>query len=226
MCYEKKLPVAVLAAFLCLGRKYDIPKLRIYGEERIYHEYPLELVDYDAAYNGPFPAIIYPSSLFELVKIARKAELLSILPPLLYECCQSSSASDIALGDKLADGLYMILSSVDQLACFTGYHAMYVAQAETTYSWAYDEEDLSDGCIGPACKRIRQEYLIHRFTPVPPIVGLERWDESGQLEDMCEACTKQAEKMHNEGREKFWALLPSLFGLPPWEELAKEREEL
>lgn len=30
--------------------------------------------------------------------------------------------------------------------------------------------------------------------------------------------------MHKTGREKFWELLPSLFGLPPWEELNKERE--
>ncbi|KZP11127.1 hypothetical protein FIBSPDRAFT_192028 [Athelia psychrophila] len=38
------------------------------------------------------------------------------------------------------------------------------------------------------------------------------------------SCKTRAEQLHENGRVKFWDRLPDAFGLPGWDELAKERE--
>ncbi|KAF7968201.1 hypothetical protein HWV62_31623 [Athelia sp. TMB] len=222
--YKKKPSLAVISAFLTLGRKYDIPKLQNDGRERLYAEFPLTLKEYDAVSEVGWVAIELPESWFEVVVLARKTGLLSVLPHLLHTICEGYSASEIVAGEKKVDGTIISLPVQDQLACFTGLAAISKAQARTTYSWAFDDEELFDNCAGlfGSCDAARKAYVIKKFTPVAKVAGLERvLGYTG----MCDTCKTQANKLQNVGRCLFWEQLPTLFGLPSWEDLAKEREE-
>ncbi|KZP19777.1 hypothetical protein FIBSPDRAFT_862475 [Athelia psychrophila] len=204
---EEALPLRVISAFVRLGTKYDIPKLRIEGKKRIFKEFPADL---DHAHNSVRPEwkfVTQPDCVAELVLFARTTGLLSILPFALYAL-------------RLLDGTIVSLSVSDQLACFAGFRAICKAQAETTYRWAYSKKTHAK-CTSGVCSPIRQELVILNFTSSPIIVGLKTFAYRSLL---CPACADQAEEMHKKGRAKFWVLLPSLFGLPPWDELNKERE--
>lgn len=165
-----------------------------------------------------------PEHWFELVVFAHTTGLLSILPFAFYVCCVRYTASEIMGAARLADEKTIFLPIQDQLACLAGYRAICKAQAETTFSWAYTEKS-TEGCTSTRCTHIRAQYLNLYFTSAPIIGGLSNFSKPDRRQSGLRAvCVDQAEEMHNAGRKEFWRLLPSLFGLPPWEELCKERE--
>lgn len=127
-------------------------------------------------------------------------------------------------GIKRKDGKIMALSVSDQLACLAGFRAICKAQAETTYCWAYTSTSTFANCTSQVCSIFRHNLVVHAFSSSPLIAGFDTFHTLVDPDMFCPACAHQAEGMHNTGREKFWALLPSLFDLPPWEELKKERE--
>lgn len=104
----EKLPLPVLSAFLCLGSKYDFRELNVEARRRLYRTFPATLPEYDlvrlqsifSGWNEFQESREHSYSLFELLAIARRADLLSILPHLLYDCCKTFSASEILHGPK------------------------------------------------------------------------------------------------------------------------------
>ena len=71
--------------------------------------------------------------------------------------------------------------------------------------------------------------MRHYFTGNPSVAGLDEWgsiDDLSTLKKLCEYCSRIAKSSHRVGRLEFWDQLPSLFDLPPWEELLKEREDM
>ncbi|KZP19781.1 hypothetical protein FIBSPDRAFT_790422 [Athelia psychrophila] len=217
---EEALPLPVISAFVRLGTKYDIQKLRIEGKKRIFKEFPADLDHAHSAVRPEWTFVAEPYCWLELVLFARTTGLLCILPHALYGCCQLYTPSQIMGGTPQRDGTMVVLSVADQLACFAGFRAMCTAQAETTYSWAYSKHPPAS-CTSTTCSPIRQQVINLNFTSSPLVIGLQKFPYRSVL---CSACADQAEEMHEAGRAKFWVLLPSLFGLPPWEELNKERE--
>ncbi|KZP14510.1 hypothetical protein FIBSPDRAFT_105038 [Athelia psychrophila] len=160
---------------------------------------------------------------------ARKTGLPSILPHVLYDyIIHLSSPSQIGKSEHASSGSVVCLPIQDQLASLIAYHRICKAQAETTYSWAFRPESLSPDCTSIQCSLARQKYVIRKFTPLPRYRGLDSLHDALSLvflEKLCFACSHIALEMHKAGREKFWEILPSLFDLPPWDELAKEREK-
>lgn len=72
-----------------------------------------------------------------------------------------------------------------------------------------------------------QGFMREVFLPFATINGLCSWSELQEkhdLDHMCLQCQGLPERLHNEGRIKFWNALPGVLGLPEWEELKKERE--
>lgn len=63
-------------------------------------------------------------------------------------------------------------------------------------------------------------------TSLSPIGGLDLWGDRRLSNLMCLQCTGAAKKSHGKRWLEFYELLPSLFGLPPWAELLKEREAM
>lgn len=223
---EEPLPLSVISAFVRLGMKYDIRKLCIEGQRRIFTEIPADLAKLPADYIPACKLVKIPEHWFELVIFARMTGLLSILPFALYICCKMHTTSEIIAGARRSDGTIVHLSIQDQITCLAGYQAMCKAQADTTFSWAYARTPTAN-CTSTRCAHIRVMYLKVNFTSLPNINGLEDLEKLDFRQcGLCSLCADQAEEMHKSGRKKFWALLPSFFSLPPWEELCKEREEV
>ncbi|KZP30453.1 hypothetical protein FIBSPDRAFT_814728 [Athelia psychrophila] len=224
MSFGEKLSLAVLSAFIRLGRKYDIRDLYIEALKRLYIQFPIlegELVI-------EWTVVQEPASLFELITFARTTGMLSILPDVLYTCCQKYSASEIIGGINGTDGSISSLRTEDQLTCLAGHRAICKSQLQTTYSWIYG--NLAPGCItGAHCRVARRKFLLAHFTLLAPspIGGLDLWGHRKfPTLQMCQFCIEYAKKKHANGRVEFYGLLPGLFDLPPWVELLKEREEL
>ncbi|KZP04934.1 hypothetical protein FIBSPDRAFT_1045358 [Athelia psychrophila] len=226
---EEALPLPVISAFIRLGMKYDIHKLRIEGQKRIFNEFPDALACVETGVNGhwnpTWKFVRRPKHWFELVTFARTTGLLSILPFVLYTCCQRYSTFKIMGVSKQSDGTLISLSIQDQLACLAGFQGICKAQAETTFSWVYANSRPTN-CTSEGCSLFRDAYLKFKFTPVPAIAGLETFKSEVRHGGLCSVCADHADEMQRKGREQFWLLLPSLFGLPPWEELCKERQEV
>ncbi|KZP02831.1 hypothetical protein FIBSPDRAFT_769890, partial [Athelia psychrophila] len=225
------LPLPVVSAFIRLGMKYEIHKLRKEGQKRIFNEFPtdLALMETDGGltgiYNFTWKFVRRPKHWLEFVIFARTTGLLSILPFVFYICCQRYSSTEIMGDRKQSDGTVISFPIQDQLACLAGYQAMCKAQADTTFSWAYAKK-TSMSCTGTTCLSARQKFVRRNFTSLPIIAGLETFKSSGRHKELCSICADLADEMQRKGREEFWELLPGLFGLPPWEELRKEREEV
>ncbi|KZP04394.1 hypothetical protein FIBSPDRAFT_405005 [Athelia psychrophila] len=227
LTFEVKMPFPVLVAFLCLGRKYDIQSLHIDARKRLYRRFPATLEDDDAVRYSEWVGLKPTETgtrYIELVTLARRAELLSILPHVLYRCCQlyPEIITDNISAPALPPG--------DQMACMTGHRAACISQAHTTYGWLYNGAPAASCITQNKCSAARQRYLLEWFTPVPSPSGLDLWSQvcGSFYSDMalCKHCVASAQSQHEVGRANFWEQLPSLFGLPPWTELLREREDV
>lgn len=222
------MPFPVLSAFLCLGGKYDIRKLEIEARRRLYSRFPLTLEEDDVAkrsvHEFEFPA---KDPYFQVLKLAHRAGLISILPRVLYYCCETYPESFLEHGGDV-DGSTKTLSVQDQNICLAGREAIFEAQAKTTCEWLCDPDTLSDVCATPErCNLGRQKAYLATLASAHPI-ALELWPMSSMRlnGELCEECATIAWDMHKDGREYFWEQLPELFDLSTWDVLAKEREDL
>ena len=51
-------------------------------------------------------------------------------------------------------------------------------------------------------------------------IPVTKWDQKWE-DSMCEHCVEVAKGLHQDGLQKIWDALPSIFGLPEWGELTK-----
>ena len=224
------MPLPVLAAFLCLDQKYDICGLYNDARKRLFQRFPCDFHLDEGCWEGGGLKVspnIHPN--VDLLNIARRAGVISILPHLLYQCCSQYTPSEIKNGTDPHNGPVRRLSHGDQTACLAGLYAIYDAQADTTYRWLHKASSSSD-CVAPSiCEAARHRYLSYAFTRNPPIAGLHQWnthDDYYEMHHLCKHCSGIAKSEHEAGRQAFWDRLPSLFDLPSWDELLKEREDM
>ncbi|KAF7969822.1 hypothetical protein HWV62_28032 [Athelia sp. TMB] len=217
-----KLPLDVIAAFLSLGRKYDIQKLRAEAQIKLYQQFPLTLEEKDKLPTDTFISIdMLANHYMKLAVIARKEGILSILPDLLYRCCEIYSVEHFIHGIIVDDSTYRLVAK-DQIACLSAERAISVAQSLTTWKWAYSDDER---CFRPEqCIPARQK-ILQQLLPVPEIEALVLWPLERTAE-LCLFCRAGARVIHESGRTRFWEQLPDIFGLPPWGELEKEREDI
>lgn len=52
--------------------------------------------------------------------------------------------------------------------------------------------------------------------------GLVGWEEDWE-DCICNKCALKVKELHASGRQSFWNKIPSIYGLPDWEELKNER---
>lgn len=116
-----------------------------------------------------------------------------------------------------------MLSLEDQIACLVGYHTLINTQANTTYSWIYTDT-VDYPAIYPMCRcgPHRKDILIDCFIPVPSVQGLDQWEDSWEP-FFCKCCIREVKAAQQLGRQEIWDQLPTIFGLPVWDELLKER---
>lgn len=219
------LPFDVVAAFLRLGLKYNIESLKAEAVTRLTHEFPSSLQVFDFIALG---SMIQPHSSMatDTINLVRETKHLNrILPCAFYVLAEAIHVDPQSFRKPqiLDDGRQVQLSLEDQFVLSDGWFKSVKAQKEHTYPWLYQMTPLSTSCLSKsACFSARASEVFNEFAPIPIILGLSKWEAWSEDIDICDPCKAVAEKLHNAGREKFWQMLPSLFGFPEWDELLKE----
>ncbi|KAJ7070058.1 hypothetical protein C8F01DRAFT_542043 [Mycena amicta] len=217
---EKSL-FPLLAAVLRLGKKYDMPRFRQEALSQLKREFPATLDELDQiASNGYWQYIYHGKSakrtLAGVISLARETGIYSVLPVAFYHLKPSEDTKDL-------------LSLSDRVVQLEGRLALLRLQEETTMKWLRPCEESEDGrkipCDECAQSTVCQSALKETaFTTLRSIAGkehvLDEWDEDWE-QGLCRFCTEAAKAIHEEGRRECWRRLPSVFGLPDWEELEK-----
>jgi hypothetical protein len=217
------IPMSVVAAFLRLGKKYDIGILHAEAVKRLTYECPSSLEDFDKL---EFWSMIEAENglPIEIVRLARETDLPSVLPIALYCCCRCYNAPEILKGVKGRGGKHVALSSEDKEICIVANQRIIQAQAETTFAWmnpGHSSGSLYKFCRSlTSCASARKDLLCRTFLPLPRSIALDLWEVEWE-DGMCDVCIDDAKTSHNEGREKMWNDLPTFFNLSGWAELLK-----
>jgi len=216
----KKKPFAVVAAMLRLGRKYGFDSLYTDAKSRLTIEFPTKLNDITTEYT----CIEDQKSLIvDVVNLAREIGVLSILPFALYSCCFDSDSpgnhKDVICGERRNVGSIVSLSEDDKNACLLACPSLLQAQFDHTLAWLDISRVPSPRCRLPhQCEAVRTKAKLDTWVPVPVICALDTWEECRPA-GLCDGCVEVAKDAHETGVHEVWSLLPSFFGLPPWEEL-------
>jgi hypothetical protein len=217
------LPISVIAAFLRLGDKYGIDQLRSEAVSRLTSVFSTTLEERDRNWERKSSIITdieYTRSLFTAVNLGRECNLPSVLPAAMH-ACSSVQAKYILRGVHFGDGTRCIMSPADQEACITGRLILLERQGTKTLKWLDPKESYA-GCYQPqACDRERQGVFQGFWYPLPKFMPLVRWND--KKVSFCKFCSKKSSDLHNAGRQGIWDELPSIYGLPEWEELRKQQ---
>ena len=130
---------------------------------------------------------------------------------------------DILDGVHGDDGQHVILSAENQKACLRGRECLIWAQHDKTFKWM----DVTDPTLFPDCRsiekcnRVRMALFYRTFRGKTVCYALAAWS-SDDGDGLCSPCIESSQTMLGAGRAEIWNELPSVFDLPPWEELVKE----
>jgi hypothetical protein len=211
--------LAVVAAYLRLGTKYEIAQFRTEAIERLSYEFPssLEEVDDIDHYSRIQECQSLEQEGFSVVELARKCNVPKVLPWALYSICAGTPFDEIL---SPAESGQLKLSPADQRICILGWRELVECQGEVTYAWLLQSEaGMYTKCqTGERCAAVRKDRLHDLLLPVSNCIALRAW-EPEWADGMCATCGTTAENSHNVGRETIWASLPTFFELPEWPNL-------
>lgn len=211
------MPFPVAKAFLCLGRKYEIEHLREQAIERLAIDFPATWQDFELYFKLKPKAIELmsrPGDMFKMVTILREHNLLLFLPWLLYRCFHMDHSGHTSLFLKSPDTLQPILCLDDIQVCSQALGKLCRLQASETFAWL----DPSLTCADKQCDAMRRSIMQAAYYPVTTCAPFSPWDV-GLEAGLCAECAPKSRDSHNAGRQRVWEQLPSVFGLPDWEEL-------
>lgn len=218
-------PFSLIAAFARLGTKYEFGQLLKEAMKNLSILFPSRLEDMDNRL-GAFPHILYePSFIFNVISLAREMNLLFILPSALAECCRICEVDDILEGIKEQHGTPALLSIEDQAICLSGSRRLMHRQSEETFKWL---DVQFEGALFPGCQnRVRcdigRKKIFYSLShPITRCIPLEPWHEHDWEQHMCHACIAASKAQHKRGLQNIWNELPSIFGLPGWDQLFEE----
>ena len=227
-CYLDSGPLSIttVAAFLKLGTKYNIAQLRSEAVERLSYEYPSSLEVYDELCLDRWKKITFENGInFNVANLAREVGLTSILPAVLYSICESRHfIEEILDGEPGKDGRRVTLSFGYQRLCILARERLLELRQNQTFKWLSTVGEYED-CNHPETCAIEGMRLFRRvFRSKPLCMALESWGIMYYYyqAEFCDPCIAEFKKMHNAGRISVWNELPSIFGLPGWEELLME----
>ncbi|KZP23501.1 hypothetical protein FIBSPDRAFT_823475 [Athelia psychrophila] len=225
----KPLKIEVVAAFLRLGKKYDIEVLRVEALERIFGEVATTLDEMLSNTNKPKRLIEagffrnLPLPWVDILNLAREHDLQSVLPLALYKCCRLFDKGTAFSTNR--DMSEFRISVSDQLLIAAGTKRIIELQNRTTSAWAGAESSILDRCpIPESCARDLLDILHDKFLTCVYIRGTHPWVDP--QDRLCKFCRTNGKMEQSQGRQRFWDSLPGLFDLPEWPELRLEREKL
>jgi hypothetical protein len=221
---KKPQPFALLAAFVRLGRKYEIHQLRDEAINRLCRVYPIRLKKW-LSMEDKFTHIIPEDTVhLDVIHLAQENDLPYLLPAAFLLCYDTFTHQQMLEGVHRNDGTLAVLSAEDQRMITLGWHALIAEQFKETYKWmdTAEDEGLFKKCTSPEeCNAARRENYYCTFYPAPDLKALDDWDEDW-ADELCDSCAAVSIRQHKKGRTNIWNELPSFFGLPPWAEMLKE----
>ncbi|KII91856.1 hypothetical protein PLICRDRAFT_136372 [Plicaturopsis crispa FD-325 SS-3] len=224
----RTMPFGVVAAFLRLGKKYDIQHIHDEAMLRLTTDYPSTLEAYDSSSRLHRLECTSHAELFAM-NLARETQTLQIIPAAMYTFASYRSLRDImrcadrdsrTIGDST---LAASLSPENSRACLVGREDLMDAQLEHTFSWLA-KPPTAGRCGYPVrCMDERRRILAEMMVSPIILTALNEWDEEPSKEglNLCHSCRAEAQIAHNSGRQAIWDALPSYFGLPRWDALLK-----
>ena len=106
--------------------------------------------------------------------------------------------------------------------CIIGRRQIHEAVRLHTLSWLMKDKKISTDCAHEGtCSGHKNSFIKSSFRSSKDLVrvALEKGNTSSTHSLLCTSCLTEVKRLHQAGREKLWELLPSFFGLPPWDEL-------
>ncbi|KAJ7039021.1 hypothetical protein C8F04DRAFT_1086844 [Mycena alexandri] len=209
--YQTALPLAVIAAHIRLGRKYDFRELLDLAVARLTFEHPTTLQEYDALPKPYIPTRIVPHD-----SGARENGILSVLPLAYYR-------DGLFQHLERDDGTQASLAPVDLRRCVSGREKILDVQLKPGYpcGW-YRSRVPGPNCTGlEHCVELREKCLRTYLDAVTTLKGLMKFRLTSNTE-LCAACAQDIPKSNAAGRRRMWDELPGFFDLPPWGELKNE----
>lgn len=215
---KKKLTMPVVTACYRLGRKYDISHLQAEAHRRLLHEFPSTLDNFNQFWRDGQAIEGYSGYITDVVDFAREQALLSILPTAFYFSCRFTN-EQILRGRERPDSSIARLGPEDQIRCVIGREKLFELQATETFGWLTAS---AIDCNTKRCAIAKARIMKEIWMPPTTIVrALNVWSPSW-VTDLCHKCEAEAIRKHKEGREKIWSILPSIFGLPSWDDLTND----
>ncbi|KAJ7633913.1 hypothetical protein DFH06DRAFT_1139830 [Mycena polygramma] len=211
---DEPLPFHVIAAFLRLGRKYDIKPLYAKALARLAAAFPCSVEQYllgaDEQIIFSEPTANRNTIAIDTIILARELNLTSLLPVAFWcvarepELLAHKNTKLISEDDRDA----MLLATPHLRSAFTSY----------LYGWLDETSVASPECTKPnSCGLSKLHYSVWLWKRPGNQQGFH-WPPRAS-EDHCKSCVAIGRKHHSDGVEQFWEELPSFFGLPSWEEL-------
>jgi hypothetical protein len=209
------ISLAMVAAFLRLGTKYEISELRTEAIRRLFNDFPRDFAIFNRRTTST--SLINERTAADVVNLAREMNILSILPAALDRCCEIYTTGEILGGRRRQDGSMAIMSVHDQRICLLGRDELTRLQAKETFVWLMKDEG-SINCSGLACEYVKKTLVRDVLILSRPCLALHRWERSWERK-LCNPCLEAFKDAFAAGRTKIWSMLPAIFDLPSWEEL-------
>ncbi|KAF7356410.1 BTB domain-containing protein [Mycena venus] len=211
---QNKLPLAVVAAFIRLGRKYDFKDLFNSAVARLTSDCPATLEEYDVVQTEFKTIEEHSDIMLDLITLASQNNIMSILPCAYYYALQDYSLAELFDGVQKSDGTVASLSPADLRRCVIAKEKLLAKQLQPGYTLGWARKWEFDDCTShPRCRVLREAILIrqsddaaiHALTPLSWFRRLS----------FCATCALHVADSVKAGRKKMWDELPGFFDLPP-----------
>jgi len=206
------VPFPVVAAFLRLGKKYEIKELYEEARACLMSDFPDTL----SSWQSRTTSIVSSSRkalAINVVNLAQEGGILRVLPAAFYECLTQCSLRELECGVK-GEGEIATLTPKNRETCVSAWKP-FEGCAARTYSWLKYGNITPTQCHSHICVNQRYWTISLKLYPTSSCQPLDRFDHSWNA-DVCSSCSNHALSTHNSNRVQAWNDLPTLFDLPGW----------
>ncbi|KAJ6567029.1 hypothetical protein B0H19DRAFT_940242 [Mycena capillaripes] len=210
----------IIVGCLRLSHKYGVDYLRRRALVHLSSGYPTTLAQNDSrSWKIPKDGTFR----IRVIQLARETDATWILPRAFY----SLSFNFSYLGTAIFHGtVYQSvpthLSLQDQISFLKGHDVQSNATVVDGLRFLSSPFNIK-GCVHPSrCHSERLDVIESIWESIPGLASrlLDIWDPEdwSLLQDVCPTCLAVLKRKHKDARQ-FWAKLPEIYDLPPWEKL-------
>jgi hypothetical protein len=211
-----KTELAAITGILRLSHKYDVQYLRRRALLHLDTGFPTSLAVYEISGSETFASDGLDDSLLT-IQCASEVGAPWVLPTAFYFLCYSD------MREILAARAWPRLSPADQATAIASYTKQRTACPPVL---PFLRIPFTEGCVAlDRCSAYKAQYLedVGTWNISDPLGSYRDWTPFESR--VCAYCLKKSEEYHRVGREKLWANLPAIYGLPAWDILERLKAE-